>query len=103
MAPAIGWPMPQSRFCSASANANTSRPQPLACDIGVKKNPSAERGPNDSTETRQPQIATAARACQDIAGRIRSVMDILVLLLGPAAGSKRSRSPQSRPQPNCDL
>ena len=25
--PANGWPKPQSRFCSASANANTSRPQ----------------------------------------------------------------------------
>src|SRR5262245_58885659 len=76
MAPAKGCPMPHSRFCSASENAKTSRPQPLACDIGVRKNPSAERGPNDTTEIRQPQIATSATLRAVIAGRIRSAMDI---------------------------
>jgi hypothetical protein len=27
MMPPSGWPMPHNRFCKASANANTSRPQ----------------------------------------------------------------------------
>ena len=30
IAPANGWPTPHSKFCSAKASANTSRPQPLA-------------------------------------------------------------------------
>jgi hypothetical protein len=31
-----------------------SRPQPCACDIGVRKKPSAERGPKPIMEIRQP-------------------------------------------------
>src|SRR3954447_18073825 len=54
-APAKGWPMPQRRFCSAKASANTSRPQPFACDIGVRKRPKEERGPKPSKAMRQPQ------------------------------------------------
>ncbi len=40
----------------ASASENTSRPQPFSCDIGVRKKPSAERGPNDRIAIRQPQM-----------------------------------------------
>ena len=40
----------------ASASANTSRPQLLACDIGVRKKPSAERGPKPISAIRQPQM-----------------------------------------------
>src|SRR5262245_10646420 len=68
MAPAKGWPIPHSRFCSASENAKTSRPQPLACDIGVRKNPSDERGPNARADTRQPQSAMTSGARQLASG-----------------------------------
>ena len=45
---------PSPTRCSASANAYTARPQPLAPVIGVRKNPSAARGPNATIATRQP-------------------------------------------------
>src|SRR5882672_8244404 len=48
--------MPHNRFCTASASENTSRPQPFSADIGVKKKPSAERGPNERTAIRQPHM-----------------------------------------------
>src|SRR5262249_37003955 len=69
IAPANGNAAPQSRFCTASATANTSRPQPFACDSGCRKNPSAERGPNATRETRQPQIAITAGVRQPKDGR----------------------------------
>ena len=37
--------MPHSKFWMASAKANTSRPQRLACDIGVRKKPSEDARP----------------------------------------------------------
>src|SRR5579883_683491 len=52
--PANGWPIPQSRFCRAKAPENTSRPQPLAIDSGVRNWPAAERGPKVSKPIRQP-------------------------------------------------
>src|SRR5215813_7144782 len=54
MAPANGWPRPQRMFWIASARPNTSRPQSLACDIGVRKKPSVARGPKLIMEMRQP-------------------------------------------------
>src|SRR5215813_8060196 len=81
MAPAKGWPIPHNRFCRASEKAKTSRPQPFSCDIGVRKNPSDERGPNDRTEIRQPQIAMTATLRAVTAGRIRSAMDISMFSL----------------------
>src|SRR6516225_214345 len=56
MAPAKGCAAPHNRFCMASASENTSRPQPFSCDIGVRKKPSAERGPNERIAIRQPQM-----------------------------------------------
>src|SRR5229473_5842120 len=56
IAPANGCAAPHNRFCTASASENTSRPQPLSSDIGVKKKPSAERGPNERTAIRQPHM-----------------------------------------------
>src|SRR4051812_47968955 len=53
-APATGPPTPQSRFWNAIASAKTSRPQPFACDSGVRKKPIDERGPNVRTEMQQP-------------------------------------------------
>ena len=48
--------MPHNKFWIASAIENTSRPQWLACDIGVRKKPSEERGPKLIIAIRQPQI-----------------------------------------------
>src|SRR5215475_10701498 len=83
IAPANGSAAPQSRFCTASAMAKTSRPQPLAWDSGVRKKPSAERGPNATMETRQPQIAITAGVRQPIDGRCvaAELMDIEFLRL----------------------
>jgi len=67
MIPASGWPMPQSRFCNASAKAKTSRPQWLAADIGVRKNPSEERGPKDISEIRQPKPMMRIGVRQELA------------------------------------
>src|SRR5580704_1970463 len=58
--PPSGWPIPHSRFCRASANANTSRPQWLALDSGVKKKPIVERGPKAISVIRQPMPMTSA-------------------------------------------
>src|ERR1700730_5643526 len=60
MAPASGWPSPHSRFCTANASANTSRPQPFAWDKGVRKKPRVERGPNVIIPMRQPHRAMTA-------------------------------------------
>ena len=42
----------------ASAIENTSRPQWCSCDIGVRKKPSEDRGPNAIIAMRQPQMTT---------------------------------------------
>ena len=68
-APANGWPMPHSRFCSAKASANTSRPQPFAADIGVRKKPKAERGPKPISEIRQPHTMMTAGVRQPMRAR----------------------------------
>src|SRR6266849_6055820 len=56
IAPAKGCATPHNRFCTASADENTSRPQPFSWDIGVRKKPSAERGPNERIAIRQPHV-----------------------------------------------
>src|SRR6266536_1899478 len=66
MAPANGWPIPQRMFCIANANPNTSRPQSLACDIGVRKKPSVARGPKLIMEMRQPHTTITAGVRQPI-------------------------------------
>src|SRR5258708_14964685 len=60
MAPAKGWPTPHKGFWIAKASANTSRPQPWALDIGVRKKPNEERGPKVKMAIRQPQTRTTA-------------------------------------------
>ena len=47
-------------FCIASANPNTSRSQPLAWDIGVRKKPSDARGPKLNNEIIQPHATITA-------------------------------------------
>src|SRR6516164_10164011 len=54
IAPASGCAAPHSSAWIASASANTSRPQPLAFDIGERKKPNAERGPKPSMLIAQP-------------------------------------------------
>src|SRR6185436_15077101 len=56
MAPAIGWPRPHSRFCSASARPKTSRPQVNSRLIGWTKKPRLERGPKLKSAIRHPQM-----------------------------------------------
>src|SRR6185295_6159264 len=56
MAPAIGWPRPHNRFCSASAKPKTSRPQANSRLIGWTKKPRLERGPKLSSAIRHPQM-----------------------------------------------
>src|SRR5215510_11090818 len=77
MAPAKGCAAPHNRFCMASASENTSRPQPLSSDIGVKKKPSAERGPNERTAIRQPHtmITPGVRQLMREVAASRVVMD----------------------------
>src|SRR5437660_5663489 len=60
MAPASGWPSPHSRFCTASAGANASRPQACAWESGVRKKPRVERGPKVIMPMRQPHTAMTA-------------------------------------------
>src|SRR5215510_11639560 len=66
MAPANGWPRPQRMFWIASARPNTSRPQSLACDIGVRKKPSVARGPKLIMEMRQPHSTMTTGVRQPI-------------------------------------
>src|SRR3977135_3936459 len=54
----------------ASANPNTSRSQPLAWDIGVRKKPSDARGPKLNSEIIQPHATITAGAGRPmVAGR----------------------------------
>ena len=53
-------------FWIASARPNTSRPQSLACDIGVRKKPSVARGPKLIMETRQPHSTITSGVRQPI-------------------------------------
>src|ERR1044072_1419408 len=80
-APATGCAMPHTRFCSAKASANTSRPQPFACDIGVRKKPKVERGPNPSNEIKQPQRMTTSGVRQPTA---RAAAEICVMKFRPS-------------------
>src|SRR5215207_7869910 len=76
IAPANGWPKPQSRFCSAIENAKTSRPQLLSSETGVMKNPREERRPNVSTAIRHPQTTSTAGVRQVIAGALIDAVDM---------------------------
>src|SRR5258708_7104270 len=60
IAPAKGCPTPHNRFWMANAIENTSRPQPLANDRGVRNWPAAERGPKVSKPIRQPHRTITA-------------------------------------------
>src|SRR6476660_4578634 len=55
---AKGWPRPQSRFCTAMARENTSRPQPYSRLIGIWNSPAEARGPKPIRAIRQPARTT---------------------------------------------
>src|SRR6266705_5010050 len=55
IAPAIGWPNPHNRFCTASAKPKTSRPQENSRPIGCTKKPRLDRGPKLNSAIAQPQ------------------------------------------------
>src|SRR4051794_31603161 len=84
--------MPQSRFCSAKASANTSRPQPFADDIGVRKKPIDERGPNPINAIRHPHTMITAGVRQVMAlARKTWLMEIaLVARQGGAPAIRRA-------------
>src|SRR5688500_1436505 len=66
--PANGWASPHRMFWIASARPNTSRPQPLACDCGVRNRPRMERGPKLIIAIRQPLSTITAGVRQPITG-----------------------------------
>src|SRR5262247_4504181 len=68
IAPENGCAAPQIRVCIATESAKISRSQPWAAEIGVRKKPSAERGPKPIIEIRQPQTTTTIGVRQDSAG-----------------------------------
>src|SRR2546423_9999371 len=67
MAPATGMPSPHTRFCSAIAKENTSRPQPRSSVIGRKKRPKLWRVPRASMRISPPQTRTTVGVRQPIA------------------------------------
>ncbi len=69
----------------ASAKANTSRPQPLAAVIGVRKNPKVERGPKADQLSRQPQT-TMTIGVRQLAPRTGIAGDYAVAAAGRATG-----------------
>ena len=56
-------------FWIAIARPKTSRPQPFACDCGVRKKPSVERGPKLIMAMRQPHSTITAGVRQPIADK----------------------------------
>ncbi len=50
--------MPHIRFCTASASAKVSRPQPMSEEIGCRKSPKPWRMPNPRVRIRPPQTRT---------------------------------------------
>src|SRR4051812_6222003 len=96
MAPANGWPMPQSRFCSAKARAKTSRPQPFADVIGVRNSPKADRGPKPNSEIKQPHKIMTAGVRHVIARVIAEIWLMpVVLVRGATSGAHTGPIEQS--------
>src|SRR5262249_46026840 len=93
-APENGCAAPYSKVCIATDSAKTSRPQPLSLDIGVRKKPSAERGPKPMSEIRQPQTRITAGVRQ-VAAWVGGA-GVLPCMGGPSGGGGR-RLPPHRP------
>src|SRR6202023_1394218 len=82
------------------ASENTSRPQPFSTDIGVRKKPSAERGPNDSIAIAQPQTMMTAGVRQFTRGgpasRVAMVGGFQPLKVADAPQPRGERSARQR-------
>src|SRR5262249_36182327 len=94
IAPAKGWPAPQMMFWMAIARPNTSRSQPLACDIGVRKKPSVARGPKLRREIRQPHRTITPGGRQPSVERREVVCDEIAMSANPSepeSGSLRMK------------
>src|SRR5215467_14646050 len=88
-APENGCAAPYSRVCIATDSAKTSRLQPLSLDIGVRKKPSAERGPKPMSEIRQPQTRITAGVRQ-----VRAWVEEALPCIGdPSGRGHRRESP----------
>src|SRR5215510_7757517 len=74
----------------AIARPNTSRSQPLACDIGVRKKPSVARGPKLRREIRQPHSTITAGVRQPSVERREVVCDEIAMSANPSAPESRS-------------
>src|SRR5258705_8970476 len=96
--------MPQRRFCSAKASANTSRPQPFAADIGVRKKPKAERGPKPISEMRQPHRMMTAGVRHVIERAVAAswLMGHPLLRCRMTAGQRLRCASPPDPTKNCD-
>src|SRR5215475_14597027 len=82
----------------AIARPNTSRSQPLACDIGVRKKPSVARGPKLRSEIRQPHSTITAGVRQPSVERREVVCDEIAMSANPSApesGSLRIKLPKT--------
>src|SRR5215471_9663423 len=95
MAPANGWPRPQRMFWIASASPNTSRPQSLACDIGVRKKPSVARGPKLIMEMRQPHSTITSGVRQPSVEALEADGNEMAMTTNPC-GSENDRGIESR-------
>ena len=91
-APANGCPTPHKRFCSASANANTSRPHPVEPVTGVRKKPSDARGPKLSSAIKQPHSTMIAGARQ-----VNGLAAVMVVVMGISGAANIEACP---PPPN---
>src|SRR5438874_12846616 len=92
IAPENGCAAPYSSVCIATDSANTSRPQPLAFDSGVRKKPSAERGPNAIIAMRQPQTKITAGVRQ-----VNGLAAVRVVIMGISGAANIEARP---PPPN---
>ena len=84
IAPAKGWPTPQSRFWIAMAKPKVSRPQPYSVIIGSWNRPDEARGPKVIRAIRQP-----ARTMISGETRVRTGDADMVSALQGQAGARR--------------
>src|SRR3974390_3115317 len=97
MPPANGCPIPHSKFWIASATEKMSRPQWGPSDIGVRKNPSDERGPKLISAIAQPHATMTAGVRQptvDAEVPVTACVDIYIALRVTRRGPYRVFTPR---------
>jgi len=83
-------------FWIASARPNTSRPQPLACDMGVRKKPSVARGPKLIMETRQPHTTITTGVRQPIVEALEADGNEMAMTANPFESENDRRTEYSQ-------